>query len=237
VSGTTVTVLRGWNGTTAIQHATASIVDVNPRWSAQLINELMKEELASWPIELGPIHAQELTLAKDARTVSLADDSYTGDVLRLMTVKAITNPTKDYRERLRIPAVLAFDPDASLEPQGVAIQFPQTYNEALTIEVEYLTSYDLSLLDTDSTDLETTLLMDEHMLDILIYGTAARAMMSREASRSSSADQTAVANEQVPPTYLQQTGQFLRQMRDQRISDEIYRLYGLYPMLQSTTEV
>ena len=235
ITGVDIDVLRGWDGSTAASHADDSIAYINPRFQRHQVIDIMKEELASWPIELGPIQTQELSFVVNQMEAELADDSYDSPPIRLLSAKALRFPGKTYNRRSEVEAVLVFDPDSSsFTTTGVGVQLLKPVNEAITIEVEYLTGFDVSQLDTPANSLEDDAQVDEKFIDILMYGTMYRLIATREVGRTAAAAQARHTAEQVPPTHILQVAENMKMIRDQRIADEQYRRHSKYSVLIGT---
>lgn len=226
-------VIRGMNGTTAVQHADASLVEVNPRFRAIEVTQSIEEELRSWPIQLGRVETIETTVAAGEYLAELTPTT-TGELHRLVAADLIERTTVDAQQRSRIDVRLIQDRDSDEFSSGYAIQLPHVFDRDRVIQTTLITDYDFSAIDTDSTNLNSDVGLRETRLDVLYYGVMWRLMSWKEVSRTDPASSPAQDNEEVPPTHNLQVAQQLKQLRDIRLSEEVTRMYDLYPVLMST---
>jgi hypothetical protein len=231
----TYDVLRGMYGTTPVQHDDATLAEVNPRFRAAEITGVITEELRSWPIQLGRVETVETTVLAGEWEAEL-DPTTTGELHRLLSADVLpeTTSTNWKNQRNRIDVRLIFDRDADEYTTGWAIQLPHRFDTDRVIQTTLLTDYNLASIASDATDLEVDVGLRDSRLDVLYYGVMWRLMSWKEIGRTDRAASPALDNEEVPPTHQLQVAQQLKQLRDQRLSEEITRMYDLYPVLMST---
>lgn len=235
-TGTTVSVLRGFRGTTAATHADNAIITVNPRWPLSDLVAIMEEELRSWPLQLGGVRVVEIVVGAGEYLVEIPDDSLPGPITRVLDAQLLSAVGTDFPQRNRIDVALIHDADLDEFGSGYAIQLQQPVDYDQVVQLTYLHEYTMTALATGSTDLETTVGLRPSVVDILIYGVMWRSMSTREVGRTDSAAVASSTAERVPPTHLIQAGEALRQIRDQRLQDEMMRMNDLYPVLMSTAQ-
>lgn len=231
-TGANVVMLRGWNSTTAATHADNSIVYINPRWAMSEIVQLIGEELLSWPVQLGKVVTEEVTITQGQVQIALANSGGL-QINRLLDAQIFNDSRSSRTRRDRIDVKLVRDRDLDELASGYAIQVAAPFSTARTIQVDYLTAYTVSGLTTTSTDLETGVGLDARLLDVLIYGVMWRAMSTREVQRTSEAATVRGDSERVPPTHLTQTSDALKKIRDKRMVEELYRMHDTYPVLMT----
>jgi len=231
-TGVNVVMLRGWNSTTAATHADNSIIYINPRWAMSEIVQLIEEELLSWPMQLGKVVTEEVTIAVNQVQAALTVASNL-EVTRLLDAQIMHDSRTQRVRRDRLDVKLVRDRDEDEIASGYAIQVGAPFSTARTVQVDYLTSYDVSALSTVATDLQTGVGVDRRLIDVLVYGVMWRAMSTREVQRTSEAATARGDAERVPPTHLTQTSDALKKIRDKRMVEELYRMHDTYPVLMT----
>lgn len=232
LSTLTVTMLRGWNGTTAATHADNSLVYINPRFTIATLLELIEEELHSWPVQLGKVATEEVSITKGEVQAELT--VATGlEVVRILNAQIFHDSRSTIDRRDSVDVKLIRDTDEDEFTSGWAIQVGSTYANSRTVQVDYLTRFDTSALTTTSTDLQTGVGLTDSQLDILLHGVMWRALVTREAGRTAESAVQRGDTERVPPTHLLQTAEAFKKVRDERLSDEIFRMYDRYPVLMT----
>ena len=226
--------IRAMYGTTAVQHSSGILAEVNPRFRAMEVTSVIAEELRSWPVQLGRMETVETEVPAQQYQATL-DPTTTGEVHRLVSADVLGVSTRDWdQQRSRIDVRLIYDRDTNQFTTGWGIQLPQRFDTVRTIQTTLITDYDLSSIGTDGTDLEGDVGLRANRLDVLYYGVMWRLMSWKEVGRTDRASNAALDSEEVPPTHQIQVAQQLKQLRDQRLSEEVTRMYDLYPVLMST---
>lgn len=220
----TLTVERGFNGTTPAAHTASSIVVVNPRFPRNQIFEAVNDELAdlSSPVNgLYRIKVLDLTYNSADRQINLPTAS---DIIDIVDVryryigsdyKQVTNykllrnmPTKDFGS-------------------GYALQIDSpTMNGDLRIT--YKTWFTRANAEAD--DLQTMSGFPLTAEDILVIGAQIRLMAPREIKRNFTESQGDTRrSDEVPPGSVGNSITNLLRMRRDRITAEAQRLARLYP--------
>jgi hypothetical protein len=230
-SAPTYTVVRGWNGSTAAAHTSGDLVYVNPRFPRSMVVQALEEEINSWPNDVGKITSTELAFSATATAV----DSGLGasvDLRRFLGLK--TEPENAYDQWRNLDFGHIRDADASDFTSGYGIQPAAPLGIATTCHLQALVGYDLTLIATESTNLNTTVGVTGHMEEALMYGVMMRMMSGEEINRTDERHaQQEQRNERVPPTYLTQTMAIYSELRDRAIVEEVRRINAEYPYRKS----
>jgi hypothetical protein len=201
VSGATLTVQRGYLGSTAATHASLALVEINPRHSTPQIRAELKKEIASWGTRIWNVVELELAVGVNARSVEL-----TGAPANFLHVLGVRRPAtaSEYA-----PRELQYRYERNYGDESLLI-LNAFLPEAQTISVLYATPFDLSSFG-DSVDLVDDIGVPASALDIPPLGAAWRLVATREVSRNeiSAAPEPRVAAD-VPP----------QSIRDDRIGEE-----------------
>jgi hypothetical protein len=234
-SSLTRTVIRGWNGSTAAEHDDLAVIRVNPRFLRSETLATIEEELRSWPLELGRYDTVEVTLPAGAWKAELTPTNSGAEVWRLLDANIQPETAAEDAQRSRIDVRLLRDADADEYSSGYAIQTQGNFPVARVIQVDMVTSFDFSNITTSSTNLITGVGLRETLVDVLYYGVMWREMSTREIMRTDPAASAPLDAQEVPPTHLLQTAQALKEMRDQRLSEERTRMFDTWPLLMTTS--
>lgn len=231
VSGTTVTVLRGYRGTTAATHAINSVVTVNPKAPKAAIVRELNNELASLSspanglfrtatIDLtwaGSTYGYNLAGVADLEDVlSVQWEGYTGNewipVAPTEWRLGRSQDTTDFSSGL----ALFFDGPVSGRAVRVVYKAPFTAVSALTDVVETVTGLPASAVD------------------IPVLGAAAALKGWGESRRTLPEFQgDPRADEDVPPGSGMRSGAWFLQQRRLRVAEESARLTRDYPVVLS----
>ncbi len=225
VAGNVLTALRGYAGTTAVAHDQTQLIDIEPRWPADVVLAELIAELRSWPSSLHATTTATVTFPTGTGMVDLGSPAGV-PVHRVLSATAI-----DGTRHGRLSLSLLRGMDTAVYPSGVAVALPPgwAYGTPTDIRVTYAHGFDTSAI-TPTTDLETTVGLAPSMLDILPYGIGVRMMAGKDAQRNDlvSQGQQRSASE-VPPQSWAKSASLWQQMREARISQEATRLLDTYP--------
>lgn len=219
------TVGRGWNSTTAAAATVGTVVTIAPRFSRTEIDELIRDELQSWPRDLGQLSTVDLAATEDDTTVVLtwAGRPITG------LLAAWLQPDDD----LTHPWI-PFDVNLITDADGTyRVQLQRKMDQARTITLVVRSEFDLTAITTGSTVLEDDVGLTVGMLDCLRLGVSWRSLVYREVDRTTPVAASATALEQNPPTHLLQTAAAMKQARDARLAEEVARIHAQFPILHS----
>jgi hypothetical protein len=229
VSNTTVTltVIRGWNGTTAASHTSSTVVYVEPRFPRQAILDEAISELRALPQTIFTTETVVLTFSSNTNRVDLT--GATGTVYRVIHADRANFEGQSYpgfKPTLRI--IRNADPTAFPSGYAVAIDEGLSYGQVATVRVVYAKSLATTTL-TSSTDLQATVGLPITAEDIIAFGAASRLLYDKEALRLDFTRQgQSRAAEEIPPEVQGRQAQRWRLEADRRISEEAMRLIGIW---------
>lgn len=223
VPGTkTLTVSRGWLGTTPAIHTANDVIEINPRFSTPVIRQALQDELRSWPPEIFNVQSQDVLVGSDTRLIDMSTFGKVIQVLRV-TRPPTTTETAWRRVTFRYERTTSDD-----YPSGV-INLNAALSQATTFRVDAACPFAVDIF-TDNIDLITQVGLAESMLDIAPFGAAARLLASKEVQRVSMAAQgdPRIATE-VQSGTITTTSRSMRALRDKRFAEEALRLRNAYP--------
>lgn len=224
----TLTVQRGFNGTTATSHAANAIITVNPRFPRAQILESINDELADLasPMHgLFQVKALDLTYNGSDRQVNLPA---VADIIDLIEVRS-RYKSDDYQQ-VRAVKLLRDMPTKDFG-SGMALQLDQDIRQG-DLRVTYKAPF--TKATTESDNIQMICGYPESAEDILIMGAQIRMMSSREIKRNFTESQgdTRRADE-VPAGAVGNSITNLLRMRRDRITAEAARLARQYPTFLS----
>ena len=220
----TLTVQRGFNGTTAAAHTSGAIVTVNPRFPrAQVLEEINNEmtDLSSPSNGLFKIETLNITYNGSDKMINLTGATSVIDILNV-SVRYLTD---DYpiARKVKIVRDLPTDDFAS----GFALRFDQAVMPG-RLRVVYKAPYTTAA--TEATDINTTCGIQDSITDIVTIGAQIRLMAPREIKRNfvESQGDTRRAEEVVSGAITNSVSN-LKALRKDRIIAEAARLARAYP--------
>jgi hypothetical protein len=224
----TLTVQRGYNGTTAAAHTAGAIVTVNPRFPRAQCLESLNDEISdlSSPMH-GLFQIKTMNLDYNGSDVML-DLTGVTSIIDLIQV-SVRYMTDDYpiARKVRLVRDLPTDDFAS----GYAIRFDQGVFPG-RLRIVYKAPY--ATAATESVDVNTAGGLQESCTDILAIGTQIRLMSPREIKRNFTESQgdTRRADE-VSAGAVGGSITNLQRLRRDRIQAEAARLARSYPTFLS----
>lgn len=227
IAGNVLTVIRGWNSTTAASHSDKSIVYIEPVFAASYILREITDEIRALPPSIFQTVSTVLTFDSGINQIDLT--GATGTVLKIVSAE---------RESFDGPNYTSFKPVLRLirnanttdYPSGyaVALEGGLSYGQVATIRVVYAKALTVSSLSS-STDLQSTVGLPLTAEDILVFGAASRVLYAKETARVNFDRQgSSRAAEEIPIESNARQAQRWRLEADRRISDEAMRLVGLW---------
>lgn len=220
----TLTVQRGFNGTTAAAHTSGAIVTVNPRFPrAQVLEEINNEmtDLSSPSNGLFKVQTLNITYNGSDKMINLTGATSVIDILNV-SVRYLTD---DYpiARKVKIVRDLPTDDFAS----GFALRFDQAVMPG-RLRVVYKAPY--TTATTEATDINTTCGIQDSVTDIVTIGAQIRLMAPREIKRNfvESQGDTRRAEEVVSGAITNSVSN-LKALRKDRIIAEAARLARAYP--------
>lgn len=227
ISTNTLTVIRGWNGTTAASHTGGAIVYIEPTFAASVILQETIDELRALPPTLYQTATAVLTFASGVNQVDLT--GATGTALWIVAAERANfdgNTYPSFKPVLR----LIRNADTTVFPSGyaVALEGGLAYGQDATVRVVYAKALNTTTLSA-ATDLQATVGLPVTAEDILVFGAASRMLYSKETARLDFNRQGASrAAEEIPIESNARQAARWRLEADRRISDEAMRLVGLW---------
>lgn len=222
VSSTTVTVERGYAGSTARAHDDNQIVYVNSRVApfdaAQAVNEEL-DDLSSPDAGLYAVETTTVTFNAARQGYDLDAD----DILTILEVHADTPTGQDW-PKLK-PDQYRFQREADLSDfaSGFAFQILDGAYPGREVLVTYATPFSHASNLTDDIEVTTGLHREAH--DILSLGAAARLVTAGEVARNDPHTQGDTRrSEEVPPGAVWGSARALLSLRDRRVNAERSRL-------------
>lgn len=225
-STTTLTVIRGWNGTTAISAQAGTIVYIEPRFPRQAIMDEVLNEYRALPQTIFTTSNVVLTFPSNTNRVDLtgASGSTVYRILHADRANFDGASYPGYKPTLQ----LIRNANTTDFPSGyaVAIEGGLAYGEAATVRVVYAKA--LSTTTGNNVDLQANGLPITAE-DILVFGAASRLLYDKEALRLDFTRQgQSRAAEEIPPEVQGRQAQRWRLEADRRISEEAMRLVGIW---------
>lgn len=224
ISTKTVTVQRGYNGTTATAHTAGAIVTASPRFPRAQVLEAINDELMdlSSPMHgLFQVKTLDYTYNGTDRMVNLTGVTSMIDLLGV-SVRYL-NDDYPVARKVKLVRDLPTDDFAS----GFAIKFDQNVYPG-RLRIVYKAAY--SGTTSESTDINTTCGVQESVTDIVTIGTQIRLMAPREIKRNFTESQGDTRRaEEVGPGAITASISNMKQLRKDRITAEAARLARAYP--------
>ena len=223
-SSKTLTVQRGYNGTTPASHAANAVITVSPRFPRAQVLEAINDELMdlSSPMHgLFQVKTLDYTYDGNARMINLTGATNMIDLIGV----SVRYQEDDYpvARKAKLVRDLPTDDFAS----GYAIKFDQNVYPG-RLRIVYKSAY--SAAATESVDINTTCGVQESVTDIVTIGTQIRLMAPREVKRNFTESQGDTRRaEEVGPGAVTASISNLKQLRKDRITAEAARLARAYP--------
>jgi hypothetical protein len=223
VSGSTVTVQRGMQGSTAAAHTAGAIIYVNPIVPDFHVFAALNDELASLSGPLYRVKTATFT-AGIASAYNLA-----ADVERILAVQySAIGPEQAWPRLTRWD--LLQNQDTGVFASGVALRLYELPDPGRTVRVTY--AADLGSLAALTDDVQTATGLPASANDIPPLGAAARLLAAREARRSSvDAQPEARQAQDVPPGTARSASAQLFALRDRRLKEEAGKLAKDWPSM------
>jgi hypothetical protein len=229
VAGAVATVQRAMDGSTAAQHATQSLIEINPRYTRLDIFEAIRAEIASLPNNIFSVAAGSFSLGSRVSAIDLTGIPASATGVRLLAIyRDQLGNLSPYYTRESWPAVprARIEPrqDSTSFPSGYSIVLPEEFDEGVNLRV--VVGY-RPLLPTLTTalDLGTGCHLTADLVDAVRFGAAGRLVMGKETARN---DPTAQGRsrraEEVPSGATFRTGAQLWQARDNLLAQAAKRL-------------
>lgn len=221
----TVTVERGFNGTTATTHASGTVTIVNPRFPRHQILEAINDDLYDLAAPANGLYRiRNLDLSWNGSDI-LVNLPAVGDIIDVIQVR-IRYTSTDYPVLRNVQLVRNLP--TSDFGSGVALKMNEP-DRAATLRVVYKSPF--SRVTKESDDLQTVAGYPLSAEDILVMGAQIRLMAPREIKRNLTESQgdTRRADE-VPSGAVSNSVMNLMRLRRDRIMAEATKLDSQYPL-------
>lgn len=228
ISTLTVTVQRGWLGSTAATHADAALIYVNPRWSSFTILRAINAELDSYSSpKWGLYQMKTVDLTYNSNTIGYDLTSVT-DLIDVYELRWQGYTAGEW-PLLRSWSVARDMPTSSFA-SGLSLQLDDGAGPGRTIRVRYKAKF--AHLATMADNVTSVSGLADTALDIPPLGAAARLTAPREVKRAATDSQPESRTAaDVPPGTNRAAAGTLLNIRDARLREEASRLYQRYPTL------
>lgn len=223
-SAKTATVYRGFMGTTAINHESNELVEINPRFPRVFIKRALQQEIDSWGSRLFKVAPSNISFSQTSRIYDLGISNFISIIdVGFSPYSGRTTRSNAYRW-----SVLR-DLDTADYPSGSAIEFLGNFPVSGTARIKAAQKFDVSTW-TDATDVEA-LGLSTSMMDIPPIGAAWRLMSTKEVARTNmQAQPEPRRSEEVPAGHIASVAAQLKKLRDDRIEEERWTLMQRYPL-------
>ncbi len=223
-----LTVERGWNGTTAVAHTINSIITVNPRFPRNQIFEAFNDDLHDLAAPLNGLYrVKNLDISYNGHD-AMINLNGASNVIDLLDVR-LRYVSTDY-PLIRKVSLVRNMPTSDFS-SGLALKFSEN-TLAGSLRITYKTGFNPMVLEAD--DVQTITGFPLSAEDVLILGAQIRLMTPREIKRNFTESQgdTRRADE-VPPGAVTGSIANLQRLRRERIAAEATKLDSQYPVTLS----
>lgn len=232
-----VTVIRGFQDSTATSHLDLAEVQISPRWTLFDIKDAMISEIESWsPRLFRVVNYQWDTVTDEDETIELPVELTNAlgvvSLRRQWTEETESNAWPELPFRLMHGTVGTWD---GATVSGMVIRMLPNLGQPRSGKVSALVTipFDVStapLVDTE--DLVEDYGLEQSMLEVVELGVKMRLLGDQEIGRSARNQQDEPRRaEEVPSGAALQTAQTIRSNYDRRFNQEVTKLRTKYPMV------
>lgn len=224
----TLTVERGFNGTTASSHSADALITVNPRFPRNQMLEALNDELTDLSSPINGLFQVKTVNIDYNGSDPMIDLTGTANIQEIMAV-SVRYLTDDYIPIRRFRLVRHMPTDDF--PTGIALRIDQP---VLAGRLRIVYKAPFSSLSSESDNLQTVAGLPAEAEDIVALGVQIRLMSPREIKRNFTESQgdTRRADEVSGGAVANSITNLLRLRRD-RITAEAQRLARQYPILMT----
>ena len=222
----TLTVQRGYDGTTAVAHTNGVLATVNPRFPRQQMLDSLNsdiDDLSSTMNGLFRVVAQDITYNGSDRQINLTSGA---GIIDLLDVR-LRYLADDY------PVIRNVRLQRNLPTADFASGFAIVFDEPVMAgSLRVVTKREFTRASTESSDLQTACFVPQTCEDILEMGVILRMMNGREIKRNFIESQGDTRrSEEVPPGSTRDSLTNIQRLRRERIVAEAARLKQQYPLV------
>lgn len=220
----TLTVERGYAGTTAASHSAGALIKTSPRFPRAQLLEAINDELADLSSPVNGLFAVKTVDIDYNGSDTMIDFTGVTNVIDLLSV-SVRYLTDDYPVARKVRLVRDVPTDDF--PSGLALRFDQGVFPG-RLRIVYKAPY--TAASSESTNLVTTSGVQESVIDLLVLGCQIRMMAPREIKRNFTESQGDTRRaEEVGAGAVAGSITNLMRMRRDRIIAESARLKRAYP--------
>lgn len=220
----TLTVERGYAGTTAASHTGGALIKTAPRFPRAQLLEAINDELADLSSPVNGLFAVKTVDIDYNGSDTMIDFTGVTNVIDLLSV-SVRYLTDDYPVARKVRLVRDVPTDDF--PSGLALRFDQGVFPG-RLRIVYKAPY--TAASSESTNLVTTSGVQESVIDLLVLGCQIRMMAPREIKRNFTESQGDTRRaEEVGAGAVAGSITNLMRMRRDRIIAESARLKRAYP--------
>ena len=224
VSSKTLTVERGWNGTTATSHATNALITANPRFPRAQILEAINDEISDLSSPVNGLYQMKIVDTDYDGSDVMINLPVFGGIIDLYDVR-LRYTSDDYPLIRKVQLIR--DLPTSDFPSGFAIKFNQRSRSG-DLRVTFKAPF--QPVTTEADNLQTVAGISTSMEDILALGAQIRLMSPREIRRNFIDSQGDTRrSDEVPPGAIGNSITNLLRLRRDRITAEAMKLAKQYP--------
>lgn len=220
----TLTVERGYAGTTAASHSAGALIKTSPRFPRAQLLEAINDELADLSSPVNGLFAVKTVDIDYNGSDTMIDFTGVTNVIDLLSV-SVRYLTDDYPVARKVRLVRDVPTDDF--PSGLALRFDQGVFPG-RLRIVYKAPY--TAASSESTNLVTASGVQESVIDLLVLGCQIRMMAPREIKRNFTESQGDTRRaEEVGAGAVAGSITNLMRMRRDRIIAESARLKRAYP--------
>lgn len=218
----TLTVERGWDGTTAASHTAGAVITMRPRFPRARMLTALNAEL----VDLSASRLFKVATVE----VSYTGSTYMQEITSAASVQRVLqvqyrNANREWPDVSRFRLVRAQDTDEFTS--GFAVKFDEPVPTG-PVRITY--AADFTQLTAETQDLTTNGGLPATCEDIVELGVQLRLMTPREVARNFNESQGDTRRpDEVGAGSIQQSWQGIARLRQQRIANEAGRLAQMYP--------
>ena len=222
----TLTVQRGYDGTTAVAHTNGVLATVNPRFPRQQMLDSLNsdiDDLSSTMNGLFRVVAQDISYNGSDRQINITSAA---SIIDLLDVR-LRYLADDY------PVIRNVRLQRNLPTADFASGFAIVFDEPVMAgSLRVVTKREFTRASTESSDLQTVCFVPQTCEDILEMGVILRMMNGREIKRNFIESQGDTRrSEEVPPGSTRDSLTNIQRLRRERIVAEAARLKQQYPLV------
>jgi hypothetical protein len=224
VSSKSLTVERGWNGTTATSHANNAVITVNPRFPRAQILEAINDEISDLSSPVNGLYQMKLVDLPYNGTDIMINLPVFGGIIELYDVRL--RYTNDDYPMIRKTQLIRDLPTLDF-PSGFAIKFNQRSRSG-DLRITFKAPFQAVASESDNLQLVAGIPTSAE--DILALGAQIRLMSPREIRRNLIDTQGDTRrSEEVPAGAIASSITNLLRLRRDRITAEAMKLAKQYP--------